>query len=161
MPNDIEQLIQRRWEEEQGFIVDGVTHDDGGVELFEYEFSPTTNGPIGVRITKRERLERLVSERPNMWTYLTELAQASSPDKRLTALCGEGGMGSDGFVALCRSSDHHLLWLLFSQCSNPFQKITIDRGQIAAVSTHGMLWRIDVNEPSRISITPASDAVGG
>ena len=56
---------------------------------------------------------------------VTELASCDYAVAGLRLVCGEGAMGSDGFVAAVRPSDGALAWVAFFDCSHPFSAISI------------------------------------
>jgi len=76
-----------------------------------------------------------------------------------TAIGGEGSMGSDGFVALLRSSDQAPKWIAFFDFSNPFEAIEIQGDQILATSSLGEQWAIPINQPWVIKIRSLQNPV--
>ena len=67
------------------------------------------------------------------------------------AICGEGAMGNEGFVAML---SHGLLrWAAFFTTSNPFYKLRLGQSdKLIATSTHEVEWRFPLDEPWRVEV---------
>jgi hypothetical protein len=61
------------------------------------------------------------------------------------AICGEGGMGNEGFVAVIKGDS--LIWSAFFTVSNPFYELRMQGNSIIATSTHDRFWKFPVSEP--------------
>ncbi|WP_260451537.1 hypothetical protein [Listeria cossartiae] len=65
---------------------------------------------------------------------------------------GEGSYGSEGFVAYLDESKN-LLWVLYSETSNPFVNIMEEcEGIVVAESSANFKIRLDVNKPTSLSL---------
>ncbi|ATQ77011.1 hypothetical protein CR152_22715 [Massilia violaceinigra] len=67
------------------------------------------------------------------------------------AICGEGVMGNEGFVAVV--NPHGLVWAACFSVSNPFYEVRIIDHCVEARSTHEIIWRFPVERPWEISFT--------
>lgn len=79
------------------------------------------------------------------------------PEIDCHAICGEGQMGNEGFVALVRGDT--LMWSAFFTLSNPFYEITRRGDSIIAKSTHQIFWEFPIFEPWRVRVV-GSDPAG-
>lgn len=65
---------------------------------------------------------------------------------------GEGSYGSEGFVAYL-DERKNLLWVLYSETSNPFINIMEEcEGIVVAESSANFKIRLDVNKPTSLSL---------
>lgn len=83
------------------------------------------------------------------------IRQSAIPGTGARALCGEGGMGNEGFVAVV--NEHGLVWAIFLTVSNPFYEVNIVGDCVEAMSTHGVLWRFPIARPWEIDLTYTID----
>lgn len=67
------------------------------------------------------------------------------------AICGEGIMGNEGFVAVL--NPHGLVWAMCSGLSNPFCDIAVAGDCVEARSTHDIVWRFPATRPWEIGFT--------
>jgi hypothetical protein len=149
----VEQLIQERWRDEQVPLVDGILHDDGTVFIFAYEVVHAGDERgIEVTVERRDHLARILEENPDLWTTVMELEAVDWEGGDLTIRCGDGAFGSDGFVAATRRSDDHVVWIVFSQKSNPFRKLTIQGESVVATTELGQVWRLQLPRPESVSV---------
>jgi hypothetical protein len=74
-------------------------------------------------------------------------------DERFCAHAGEGSWGDDGIIYLTDFSKEHLIWFIFFDNSNPFDKVTIHEDKVIAHSTSGKVWSISIQDPTRIDIS--------
>ena len=84
------------------------------------------------------------------WTYLAQLCESVEND--IVIAGGEGGIGSDGFVAVLRTSDRHLMWLAFFDDSNPFIKVSFLNGIVIAFSNLGDVWNFPLEKPHELKV---------
>ncbi|UOD29399.1 hypothetical protein INH39_29000 [Massilia violaceinigra] len=81
--------------------------------------------------------------------------QPPSPGTSARAVCGEGPMGNEGFVAVV--NDHGLVWAIYFSLSNPFYEVNIVGDYVEAMSTHEVLWRFPIHRPWEIDFTSTVD----
>lgn len=67
------------------------------------------------------------------------------PEIDCYAICGEGQMGNEGFVALIKGET--LIWSAFFTISNPFYEVKRIGDVIIAKSTHDVFWELPILEP--------------
>lgn len=149
----MKELIQQKWREELCPGLNGVLFASGELVLMEctllMEESVTQ---ARVQPLARSTLNSALEFNENLWTFITELASCSWEKGNLRLSCGEGSMGSDGYVAAVRSDDERLVWVAFFDCSNPFQDIRVVDAEAVVVSTHGHVWRFPLEHPERVTV---------
>ncbi len=154
MSHDIEALIQSRWQDDYCPCVDGVLFHDGSLVLMEC--SLITGGPtaeVQVRPLARATLASFLEYNPDSWSSIGRGCAFTWPERGLQLFAGEGGLGSDGFVACTSLDNQRLLWLAFFQCSNPFREVRGAGEEVVAVSTYGHLWFFPLANPERVRVT--------
>ncbi|WP_404932194.1 hypothetical protein [Massilia atriviolacea] len=72
------------------------------------------------------------------------------PGTESFALCGEGAMGNEGFVAVVNEAG--LAWAGFFTASNPFQQVAVAGACLVARTTHGSTWRFPLGAPWQVRI---------
>ncbi len=149
----VEELIQEKWREELCPGLNGVLFFNGEMILMECALlMQESSTQVRVQPLARSTLKSAMEFNENLWTCITELASSSWEEGDLRLSCGEGSMGSDGYVAAARISDDQLIWIAFFDCSNPFHKIKIVDKKAVAISTHGHMWIFPVEHPERVSV---------
>jgi NAD(P)H-hydrate repair Nnr-like enzyme with NAD(P)H-hydrate epimerase domain len=88
-----------------------------------------------------------------MWTSLIELSSITLQVEGIRLSCGEGGYGSDGFVAASNIDNNHLRWLAFFQRSNPFVAIKLSGGNAIVYSTNKQLWTFPIFKPEHVIVS--------
>lgn len=74
--------------------------------------------------------------------------------EQYSAFAGQGSMGGDGFVYIKQRESDRLLWLLFLDNSNPFERVVIEGEHVIAHSSLNKKWTIALSDPTQISIEP-------
>lgn len=88
-------------------------------------------------------------------TGLISICRTEDKKKDIVVIGGEGGMGSDGFVAVTDLANQ-LQWLAFFDFSNPFVSVELLNEEIIGTNNLGEKWRFPLKNPSKIRIeTPA------
>lgn len=105
--------------------------------------------PLSLPI-RRDAAARLDEATP--WTSTTAVAAAIDAGAGLIAVAGEGGMGADGFVALCELRGRALKWLLFLDCCNPFETVEFAPGRIVASNNLRERWSIPIDARGAIEV---------
>jgi hypothetical protein len=85
-------------------------------------------------------------------TYFTELCQVASTDDDFYVVAGEGGLGSDGVIAVIDRKTDSLEWCFFMDNSNPFERVEIALGKIIATTNLGHAWTIDLRNPKAVAV---------
>jgi hypothetical protein len=111
-----------------------------GKRIFEKKIFETTT------IVELERSGKL------FWSDAIILGETLSFDGMVTAVCGEGDHGSDGFVAVLSAESRKLLWLAAFDCSNPFDSVEFIGAAVYAQSTLGKVWRFPLAEPCNFTV---------
>ncbi|MDC0711450.1 hypothetical protein POL68_23465 [Stigmatella sp. ncwal1] len=149
----VENLIQEKWKDELCPGVNGVLFSDGELILMECVLLMHERGAqVRVRPLARSTLRSALEFNENLWAFITELASYSWAEGNIRLSCGEGSMGSDGYVAAVRISDDRLVWAAFFDCSNPFEEIKVVNGEVVVVSTYGHRWSFPIEHPERVMV---------
>ena len=136
-------LLQQAWENEQIPILNGVAYPDG-------RWIPFVTTAGGVRVGPMKSWD--VSSFCDNLTYFTELSRARIEGSSLDVVAGEGGLGTDGAIALIDRHTNELRWVVFSETSNPFECVSVVYDQIHATTNTGVVWNFGIADQTKISI---------
>ncbi len=144
-------VTKAAWADRRCPIIDGVLFADGRIIVLE--ITPLEDGRVLVRALLESTIDSYLDHNADGWMSLVRCAKCSIDETSQQVVVGEASMGSDGFVALCDASDN-LVWVLISQISDPFCKVSYDRESdtIAADSTSGHTWRIPRERPHEVTV---------
>ena len=141
--------LEQAWQQGACPIVNGLLFPDGTV--LPVNILPSRAG--APTFEPRTTLKALDASAPLEWTAIGVLAHAVSLDGSYSAVGGEGGMGSDGFVAVTLGPDKQLLWVAFFDHSNPFEEIRFDGEDVVARSNLGREYRFPVASPENLVVS--------
>jgi len=136
-------------------LINGITHANGIVNRLAIESQAQQGEPMRkywIEQSNQTSISELQSTNSLQWTSFNELNEEPNVQEDFTLLLGEGGWGSEGFVALLQLTTRKFLWIAFFDDSNPFTKARFENGKIIAVSTHGNEWTFSYPTPSLLSI---------
>lgn len=151
----IEELLQERWGEGLCPIVNGLIFDDGRVVLCEFKRARLDSlQAVDFKRVGVTTLEETLGGDDSYFTGVTQWCSAEISDTGKRVLCGEGGFGGDGFVALTRVDDDHLEWIAFFENSNPFVSVAYTDGYVLAESSYGDRWSFPVTHPEDATVEP-------
>ena len=146
-------ILDEHWS--RGFcpIINGIVFSSGKIDWVNIELR-STPGSTQFHLTPgtSTSLEDLEKEDDLEWTTVITLSECQSQRLNLKVICGEGGLGSDGFVAVSEFSSKDLLWIAFFECSNPFIKIHLQNGVVTAETTLGNSWVFPVFSPEKVTV---------
>jgi hypothetical protein len=148
----IDSQISEAWKEERCPIVNGIFRPDDSVSRLMRDGNLENGDPVTLRVADQTTVSELERSGGLEWTYLTQLCEFRATSSRYVAVGGEGGMGSDGFVALLEH-DVKLLWLAFFDWSNPFTEVSIKDTVVTAVSSLDTIWRFPVDAPEAVTLS--------
>ena len=152
-PMSSEQLVQLKWKTGMCPILNGIIFGDGAiVELETYRSS--SEDLLQVRIRRNTDVEDFSTNHADYWTETISLCELQISDKDLEIIGGEGGFGSDGFVAVSRVSDGYLIWIAFFEDSNPFIQLSVNNNcsEILGITTLGKIWQFPIEHPEQVKI---------
>lgn len=146
--------LSAHWKAEQCPIIDGIIFGDGRVRTMSAEWRDGKNGRLELVVEPHGEttLTELASAGKLQWTGVIALCNAADSAKNLCVLGGEGGLGSDGFVAVL-DNEQTIKWIAFCNNSNPFDVVQISDDCILAKSTLGTWWRFPLQAPEQITLT--------
>ncbi|MBC1375781.1 hypothetical protein [Listeria farberi] len=139
--------ISNLWDREELLIKNGIHFSSGtGLEV-DINYYATPSIKIGSYFDFLEVYKK-------DYTNVTHIDIFNEMELASGCYCciGEGSHGSEGFVAYL-DADKNLLWVLYSEASNPFVRITEEYENIVvAESSANFKVRIDVNNPTSLSL---------
>lgn len=139
-------LIQSNWSDGLLPHFSGIVIGDGTMLEFEESVADNSEG-MKYKISIRKLLT--ISEFQEQSDEFVEIELMATrlyiPDADCYALCGEGAMGNEGFVALVKGNS--LVWSAFLTVSNPFYILRREGDLIVAKSTHEVEWRFPIYAP--------------
>lgn len=95
-------------------------------------------------------IESLYIYNDDIWTEIEKSPNDLLLAENVRIVCGEGGMGNEGFVAKIKGG--HLVWALFSTESNPFIRLEATETSVKAYSNTSICYEIDIEDPRQIRI---------
>ena len=146
-------IIVSAWEDETCPLMNAIFFSDDRLRLITPISRPASQG-IASAVDVGEILNILdvtQSQRLRV-TSLVRLHVASSQKTELKCECGEGGFGGDGYIAVMRQGGD-LMWLLFTDFSNPFIYVEFDGAYVRAKNSYGLTWVIEICDPKHVEIT--------
>ena len=141
-----ERNIQKKWRDGLLPSIYGIVIGDGSIinikEVYEKPF------PKIFPSKTREMLSFYENEAD--FFSPTKMGHAFNHKHGFQAICGEGDMGNEGFVALQIFDD--LIWSAVFCTSNPFRSVKFQDNFIIAESEYNLCWEFDIFQPWRINI---------
>jgi hypothetical protein len=135
------------WSNERCLIFDGILFNNGEILCIDISYAKPGETCCQNGITS---LDSLVYKNPDWMTSLSKTASLAINNGNKSVVCGEGGMGGDGFIAVVDSIKHELEWIFFSQTSNPFIALSESGGVITAATNIDTIWQISLEYPKSI-----------
>ncbi len=131
--------LKTEWDAGRCPIVEGLISGEGRVKDMNVEWVRDASGRLAlwVRAAGWSSLLELVPNGKLQWTGVIPLCTASDVDRNLRVVCGEGGLGCDGFVAVIRSDLDEILWIAFFTQSNPFEVVQLAEDCVMARAAWG------------------------
>lgn len=136
--------IVSMWKNLQFPVVNAIAYGDDTVQWFD---EPAEGGTELLLASDRVSIDFGVEDVEN----LIPLCEVVAADIGSVIVCGEGGWGGIGFVAV-QAIEGDLRWLAIFDFSNPFVKIEQGEGDISATNNHGEIWHFPLDCPGRIRI---------
>lgn len=146
--------LAAQWAAERCPLIDGIVFGDGRVKQVPATWKKQEDGRLEMAIDPGvwTTLEDLRREGSLDWTEIIELCTAEDPARGIRILGGEGGQGSDGYVAALRSDSGEIVWIAFFTTSNPFEVVQIHGDFVLAKTNLEMWWRFPLNAPDRVAL---------
>ena len=141
--------VKKVWEQGKCPIIDGVMLHDGTLLLLRLKDEPNGRHLVA---NGRSTIESFIAERPDELSSLCTLDTVKFLGDELVALCGEGSWGGDGFVALTNAISGELIWIFFSDASNPFVKLNRNGDSLIATNNQDERWCFPIDDPSSVKI---------
>ena len=144
---------QQMWESKMWPVRNGVYIADGTVALLKVLMPwESVDKRISASVSGSAMLDQIGEYRENKLTHLAPLCEQSYADLNLSIFAGEGAHGSEGFVAVSRTTTGRLMWLAYFDCSNPFEKVLLENDVVIVVSNLGHSWRFPLTQPERLTV---------
>lgn len=146
--------LTAQWSAERCPIIDGIVFGDGRVKLISADWQKQADGRLGIVLKPGgwTTLAELHAKGQLQWTGTIALCEAVDLAKNIRVLGGEGGLGSDGFVANVRSDNGKIVWIAFFNNSNPFEVVQIHNHHVLAKTNLGTWWRFPLDAPDRVTL---------
>ena len=144
--------LAAQWAAERCPVIDGIVFGDGRVKQVLATWVKQENGRLGMVIEPGgwTTLDDLHGRRPLDWTGIIDLCTAEDPARGIRILGGEGGQGSEGFLAALHSDSGEIAWIAFFTTSNPFEVVQIHGDFVLAKTNLGAWWRFPLEAPERV-----------
>jgi len=144
-------VVQSHWQEDECLAVDGITFSDEKNILLKC-VSYLQDNKIGFHVhpLAATNIDSILSYDPNLWASIDELDSRVISEEGLRISCGDGGFGSNGYVACLKGE--RVLWTAFLSSSNPFCQVTFEQNQIIALSTHNHQWIFPLDAPELVRV---------
>ncbi len=148
---DISGILQAGWEQGKCPIANGIIYATGTIACFNLSVR-RIGGKNAVALSRGgiESLASLAAVGRLEWTHVTEMCSDESVQHGVRAVGGEGGMGSEGFVALIELQTNRICWIMCFEESNPFSAVRVLGDLIIAESTLGHKWTIPIKDPEKV-----------
>ena len=145
----MEPAVVANWHIKKIAIINGVIMANG----FVHEFA-ALDQPRNLPTRLRSVGSFNVDEKEDIsWTSAMVSDRVEDHKLNIAAICGECGMGSDGFVAVVGLEDSQpLKWVAFFDFSNPFERIAFSGGDVVCLNNLDERWTFSLKEPWRILI---------
>ena len=151
-------MIQINWKERKVPSFSGVLFADGRIVLFSGTSTYVNSKPrVFASPLADSTLDSFLRYHDQPWSTCTEVASCISDDGEFRLVCGEGVMGSDGFVALVAHLSGRMHWVASFGFSNPFDEVYFQDGFAHAINEYEQVWRFPMRKPEDVEI---SDWVG-
>jgi hypothetical protein len=146
--------LAAQWAAERCPIIDGIVFGDGRVKLISARWERQEDGRLEIVLKPSgwTTLAELHAREQLQWTGVIGLCEAVAPAKNIRVLGGEGGLGSDGFVAYLRNDDGRINWIAFFNSSNPFEVVQVHEDYVLARTSLGTWWRFPLDAPDRLTL---------
>ncbi|WP_285398408.1 hypothetical protein [Lysinibacillus sp. fls2-241-R2A-57] len=148
-------VIQNNWKNNQLPGVDGIICISGKVIIMDsYEVIDGNTSKYFINPICETSLESIMSFNEDIWCEIEKHPQVQQHNDKIF-ICGEGGMGNEGFIANV-DMNNNLIWAFFSTDSNPFNKLELEDNLLKAYSTSGLIYVININKPEEMTIKTIS-----
>lgn len=154
----MKELMQEHWTNGELIGLDSIIYSNGTFLKIEIEsvrneaLKNTFGREYFLRFVGESFLEEVLNtyENDDLWSEYQANNKVNIDDEYFI-ICGEGGMGNEGFIART-DLNNNLEWVLFSTTSNPFSQIKILGNNIYVQSSHNFWVMIDKINNKNISI---------
>jgi hypothetical protein len=150
------EIVQSHWSQGQLPQFSGITLGDGRLVVMN-ESSYMAEGRMHCHVSPI--CESSVSSFVQFSGEFIEITRTTPPlqlNDGMCAICGEGEMGNEGFVAVIAGKV--LVWAALFSTSNPFYKLSLgDSGNLIATSTHELHWQFPILSPWEARVSPPID----
>ncbi len=136
------------WASRKCPIFNGVMFSDGSAEHVAPDDMPR---PRGVRYLVKDGEDFIENFDPTYMTHIFVACEVRYTEMGVVVLAGEGGHGSDGFVAVTDLLNE-IRWLAFFDFSNPFVSVRISGDEVVAENNLGEFWFFPLDNPAQVRV---------
>jgi hypothetical protein len=145
--------IQRMLGNKRWPIRNGLYFPDGTVVLLNVQMPwETATRTVSVTVSKTIAIDDIEEIKEEQMTHFFWNNEQSYADLNLRVSAGEGSWGSEGLVAVTQISTGEFVWLLYLDCSNPFESVSLVNGVVTAVSNLEHIWCLPVAHPEAMTV---------
>lgn len=150
MTEQFSRFIEHAWREQQVPLIDGVLFATGAFYPVEY-YAVTLRDVAGAGARVSTNVASHLEPTFDL-VSIDELAGQSDVASGVRYSCGEGGLGSDGFLACASLVTGDLAWIAFLQHANPFVRLTLTDRHVEVTNNHGHIWEFGKQNPLDITV---------
>lgn len=145
--------VQSQWEQGKCPDMNGILFASGKIAWINVSFNTLSGGRTIFRLEapKLMHLSDLAREGDLRWVRLLPLDEVIEERRQIRVVCGEGGFGGDGFVAVT-DLGNQLQWIAFFDCANPFESAELGDGEVVAKTNLRNTWRFPLDSPERVTV---------
>lgn len=124
MMKDATRILQKKWIKNQLIGLDLIYDCSGLIRFIDIDFIKNSQlihsyqKEYFLSYEGETTLNNLLQSNGELWSEI-QINNKILIDDKYTLLCGEGEMGSDGFI-IKTDINNNILWFLYSTTSNPF-----------------------------------------
>lgn len=145
-------IIQEHWNQKELLGIDCLMMSNDVVTMmYFYEVDEEGIKTYFTGATCDTTILSLEQYDDDIWTEIEVHPVSVKSENGNTYYCGEGGMGNEGFIA-CTDNKNNLQWAFFLTQSNPFIEIYLKDFKVIAISTLGLKFILDLENPKNIEI---------
>ncbi len=134
-------------------LLNGIIFPNGKIKTLNIDINWEPQVSYCINHGDDTSIKELEEQKELHWNSFAIMVNLIDKDRVIEVIAGEGDYGNDGFLAVINLLSKKLIWLAVFDCSNPFDKLEIDKENIYASSTNGSKWKFNIKEPNNISIS--------
>lgn len=141
-------ILQKKWMKNQLIGLDLIYDCSGLIRFIDIDFIKNSQlrhsyqKEFFLSYEGETTLDNLLQNDDELWSEI-QINNKILIDNKYTLLCGEGELGSDGFIVKT-DINNNILWFLYSTKSNPFINIEQKENMVYFSSTSNLYIALDL-----------------